>query len=172
FGCRRRGCRGGGVVRRLTTRCRGGQHGIPAYFSRRTPMTRRSGGARRSSRASTRRRGGGGSPRFTVVRIVLVLVLVIAGVKLVWIQGFASDELAGYAEQQRSKVIPVNAPRGTIVARDGQKLAVSTEKRALMVSLQAMRQAISEETSKHPDRSEERRVGQECTTQGRPWQGR
>jgi len=118
-------------------------------------MTRRSGRTRRGGRAPIGRRGSGGSPRFTAVRIALVMVLVVAAGKLVWIQGFASEQLASYAEQQRSKVIPVNAPRGTIYARDGQKLAVSTEKRALMVSLQAMRRAITEETSKHPDTAED-----------------
>src|SRR5699024_7654196 len=61
-----------------------------------------------------------------------------------------SDEVVAAAGQQRSKVIPVNAPRGTIVARDGQKLAVSTEKRALMVSLRAMRDTTREQLAKQP----------------------
>lgn len=118
-------------------------------------MARRSSRTRSGVRASAGRRGAGGSPRFTAVRIVLVLVLVAAGVKLVWIQGFASDELASHAEQQRSKIISVNAPRGTILARDGKKLAASTEKRALMVSLQGMRKDSREEAAKHPNSSDD-----------------
>ena len=118
-------------------------------------MAQRSGGDRRSYQVTS---SGGpragrlrGRSRFSLVRVLLVLVLVAAGLKLAYIQGFAAEQLASYAEQQRTKVVPINAPRGAIMDRDGTKLAFSVEKRALMVSLQAMRKNWREFTLKHPE---------------------
>lgn len=117
-------------------------------------MPQRPRTTRRAFRTTTGGAGTGGRSRFTVVRILLVLVLAAAGLKLVYIQGFAAEKLAGYAEQQRTKVIPISSPRGAITDRDGRKLAFSVEKRALMVSLQAMHKSWREYTAKHPKSSE------------------
>lgn len=117
-------------------------------------MAQRPRTARRAVRTTTGRRGREGRSRFTVVRILLVLVLAAAGLKLVYIQGFAAEKLAGYAEQQRTKVIPISSPRGAITDRDGRKLAFSVEKRALMVSLQAMHRSWREHEAKHPESPE------------------
>lgn len=115
-------------------------------------QVRRNRQGRRASSPTGRRAGIlRGRSRFSVVRVLLVLVLTTACLKLVYIQGFAADQLASYAEQQRTKVVPINAPRGTIFDRDGRRLAFSVEKRALMVSLQAMRRDWREFARKHPE---------------------
>lgn len=118
-------------------------------------MAGRAGGARRTY--STRARRGNAAAgtgqhgsRFTVVRVILVMVLAVAGLKLAYVQGFAAQDLAAAAEQQRTTTIHMPAPRGDIVDREGTKLAFSIETRTLQVSLEMMRKNWAEYARTHP----------------------
>ena len=91
-----------------------------------------------------------GKGRYVGVRVVLVAVLVLAGLKLVQVQGFQAAALSAKAESQRSTSIPIPAKRGSIVDRNNVKLAFTVETRALSVNLRAMRKAWDEVAAKNP----------------------
>ncbi|GAA3825611.1 peptidoglycan D,D-transpeptidase FtsI family protein [Amycolatopsis tucumanensis] len=91
-----------------------------------------------------------GKGRYVGVRIALVAVLVLAGLKLVQVQGFQAAALSAKAESQRSTTIPIPAKRGSIVDRNNVKLAFTVETRALSVNLRAMRKAWDEVAAKNP----------------------
>jgi len=101
-------------------------------------------------KAAAKRGNGGTRSRFSVVRILLVAVMVIAGLKLVQVQVFEAGDLSAAAERQRTKTVDIPAPRGAIMDRDGAKLAFSVETRALSVSLKAMRKSWDEFKVKNP----------------------
>ncbi|HEX4224854.1 MAG TPA: cell division protein FtsI, partial [Pseudonocardiaceae bacterium] len=67
--------------------------------------------------------GGNAKPRIMVSRLLLVVVLTVAGLRLVYIQGIQAPTLSAQAQQQRTSNIPTPAQRGTITDRDGVKLA-------------------------------------------------
>jgi len=89
-------------------------------------------------KAAAKRGNGGTRSRFSVVRILLVAVMVVAGLKLVQVQVFEAGALSAAAERQRSITVDIPAPRGSILDRNAAKLAFSVETRALSVSLKAM----------------------------------
>lgn len=78
----------------------------------------------------TRSRTGGGR-RLALGRLVLILALVAAGLKLVVVQGLQAAELSAQAARQRTTVQTLPAQRGTITDRNGTPLAFSVEARAL-----------------------------------------
>ena len=104
----------------------------PRETSRRTggrPAPRPSGrpaprGGRRSRTASPGLRLHGG------LIAVLVMLTLIAG-RLVWLQGFQASAYAAQAVQQRTSTITLTAPRGQILDRDGEALALSVDARAV-----------------------------------------
>jgi len=63
----------------------------------------------------------------------MVAVLIIAGVRLVQVQGVQADELSARAEQQRATLTVQQALRGQIVDRNGTQLAFSVETRSLSI---------------------------------------
>ncbi|MGH3669422.1 MAG: peptidoglycan D,D-transpeptidase FtsI family protein, partial [Pseudonocardiaceae bacterium] len=92
--------------------------------------------AARASRVARRRRsrrspstGMGG--RLGLGRVVLVLALVAAGLKLVAVQGVQAAELSAQAAQQRTTVQTLPAQRGSITDRNGTPLAFSVAADAL-----------------------------------------
>nr|WP_243871716.1 penicillin-binding protein 2 [Amycolatopsis viridis] len=91
-----------------------------------------------------------GKGRYVGVRVALVAVLVLAGLKLVQVQGFQAASLSAKAESQRSTAIPIPAKRGSIVDRNNVKLAFTVETRALSVNLRAMHKAWDEVAAKNP----------------------
>jgi cell division protein FtsI (penicillin-binding protein 3) len=99
--------------------------------------------AARPSRGSTRN-------RFTLVRVILVAALCVAGLKLVQVQGFEARALSAKAERQRTTTIDIPARRGSIVDRNGAKLAFSVETRTLTVNLRLMRNTWTEYAQKNP----------------------
>ncbi|MEA5363666.1 penicillin-binding protein 2 [Amycolatopsis sp., V23-08] len=116
---------------------------------------RAAGSARRTYAAGTRsaaaRRGNGGHrSRFSAVRLILVAVLLVAGVKLVQVQWFDAGELSLAAEKQRTQTIDIPAQRGSIVDRNGAKLAFSVEVRTLSVNLKAFRKNMADLAAKAP----------------------
>ncbi|GAA0230407.1 penicillin-binding protein 2 [Saccharothrix mutabilis subsp. mutabilis] len=84
-----------------------------------------------SVRAPKRRRGGNSRVRIAVGRLLLVGALVLAGLKLVQVQGFQAEALSKQAEEQRATQIDVPAARGSITDRNGNQLAFSVEARQL-----------------------------------------
>lgn len=116
---------------------------------------RSAGSARRTYAAGTRRaaarRGNGGHPsRFTGVRILLIVVMVLAGLKLVQVQWFEAGALSEAAERQRTSVIETPAQRGSISDRNGTKIAFSIEVRTLAVSLSWLHKTMDEYAAKNP----------------------
>lgn len=116
---------------------------------------RTTGSARRTYAAGTRsaaaRRGNGGHRgRFSAVRLILVAVLLVAGVKLVQVQWFDAAALSAAAERQRTQTIDIPAQRGSIVDRNGAKLAFSVEVRSLSVNLKALHKSMDDFATKNP----------------------
>ncbi|WAL63667.1 penicillin-binding protein 2 [Amycolatopsis cynarae] len=110
---------------------------------------------RRAYRARVRKVAGRpsvatGKGRYVAVRVVLVAVLVIAGLRLVFVQGFQAEELSAKAESQRTTTITVPAQRGSILDRNGVELAFSVETRALSVNPRQMRRTWEEYAQRNP----------------------
>lgn len=110
---------------------------------------------RRTYSAGTRRavakRGNGGTrSRFSAVRVILVAAMVVAGMKLVQVQVFEAGSLSAAAENQRTLTIDIPAQRGSIVDRNGVKLAFSVETRTLSVNLKLMHKTWDEFAQKNP----------------------
>ncbi|WP_284744011.1 peptidoglycan D,D-transpeptidase FtsI family protein [Amycolatopsis sp. RTGN1] len=123
--------------------------------SRGQSRARTTGSARRTYAAGTRsaaaRRGNGGNRgRFSAVRLILVAVLLVAGVKLVQVQWFEAGALSAAAERQRTQTIDIPAQRGSIVDRNGAKLAFSVEVRSLSVNLKALHKNMDDFAAKNP----------------------
>jgi cell division protein FtsI (penicillin-binding protein 3) len=91
-----------------------------------------------------------GKGRYVAVRVVLVGALVVAGLRLVQVQGFEAEALSAKAESQRTTTITIPAQRGSIVDRNGVKLAFSVETRALSVNLKIMRKNWAEYAQQNP----------------------
>ncbi|HVV10389.1 penicillin-binding protein 2 [Amycolatopsis sp.] len=91
-----------------------------------------------------------GKGRYVAVRVILVAVLVVAGLRLVQVQGFQAEALSAKAESQRTTTITIPAQRGAIVDRNGVQLAFSVETRALSVNLKLMRRSWADYAVKHP----------------------
>ncbi|MFI5588619.1 peptidoglycan D,D-transpeptidase FtsI family protein [Amycolatopsis sp. NPDC051758] len=126
-----------------------------ASSSRGQVRARSAGSARRTYAAGTRsaaaRRGNGGHrSRFSAVRLILVAILLVAGVKLVQVQWFEAGALSAAAERQRTQTIDIPAQRGSIVDRNGAKLAFSVEVRSLSVNLKAFRKSMEDFATKNP----------------------
>ncbi|MEU4803315.1 penicillin-binding protein 2 [Actinosynnema sp. NPDC023587] len=87
-----------------------------------------------------RRRGGNARVRMAVGRLLLVGALVMAGLKLVQVQGFQAEALSAQAEKQRATFIDIPAARGSITDRNGNQLAFSIEASALYAVPQMTRE--------------------------------
>jgi cell division protein FtsI (penicillin-binding protein 3) len=106
------------------------------------PPRPRSAGASRSSapprRPATRRRPATGAraypARLKFGRIVLVLALGVATLKLVIVQTVQAGDLAAASERQSMTNVALPAKRGQITDRDGNPLAFSAEARALVTN--------------------------------------
>lgn len=87
----------------------------------------------RRSRLARQRPGSSASlhGRLRLGRMILVLALVVAGLKLVVVQGFQASTLAAQAANQRTTVQTLPAQRGTITDRNGTPLAFSVAAQAL-----------------------------------------
>ena len=69
--------------------------------------------------------------RLRLGRVILVLALVTAGLKLVVVQGLQASALSTQAASQRTEVQTLPAQRGTITDRNGTPLAFSVTAQAL-----------------------------------------
>jgi cell division protein FtsI (penicillin-binding protein 3) len=105
------------------------------------PRTRPAGAARSSPSAPRRARGARKGPRtadprrrIRIARILLVVALVAATVKLVVVQGPQAGALQAHSARQRTTEIALPAERGAILDRSGARLAFSVEARALVTN--------------------------------------
>jgi cell division protein FtsI (penicillin-binding protein 3) len=97
------------------------------------------------------RTGGNSKLRIAVGRILLIGALLIAGVKLVQVQGIQADELSLQAQKQRTTRQNIPAERGSILDRNGNQLAFSIEVRALYILPQRARKTWDEARAKDPE---------------------
>jgi cell division protein FtsI (penicillin-binding protein 3) len=112
------------------------------------PVRRRPPAVRRARRTATRTHRA----RILIGRLLMVLALLVAGGRLVQVQGFEATALSSRAEQQRSTTKDIPAERGSILDRNGTPLAFSQETRALGVLPRAMKKTWTEEAQKDPSR--------------------
>jgi cell division protein FtsI (penicillin-binding protein 3) len=82
--------------------------------------------------------------RVRLVRVVLVVVLAAAGLRLVQVQFLEAEALSGSAARQRTQQVRVPPVRGDILDRTGGKLAFSVTTKALSWSPKAMRAQYAE----------------------------
>lgn len=118
----------------------------------------RAGGNRRTYSARIRRGGvleRSNRSRFVSGRIVLAILLVVAGMKLVHIQTFEAEALSDRAERQRTTPIDIPAQRGAILDRNGAELAFSLETRTLWANLRQMRKTWDGPDRKNPSSDED-----------------
>jgi cell division protein FtsI (penicillin-binding protein 3) len=97
-----------------------------------------------------KRRGANARVRLTVGRLLLVGALLLAGIKLVQVQGFEAEALSLKAEQQRATPIRIPAERGAILDRNGNQLAFSIAAKALYAVPKLMRKNWAEAQAKDP----------------------
>jgi len=97
-----------------------------------------------------KRRGANARVRLTVGRLLLVSALLLAGIKLVQVQGFEAEALSLKAEQQRATPIRIPAERGAILDRNGNQLAFSIAAKQLYVVPQLMRKNWADALAKDP----------------------
>jgi cell division protein FtsI (penicillin-binding protein 3) len=88
--------------------------------------------------------------RVVAVRFLLVAALVIAGLRLIQVQGLEAEALAARAEKQRAERIDIPATRGSIMDRNGVKLAFSVESRVLAFQPKRQRDEIDKYNLEHP----------------------
>ncbi len=119
----------------------GGPARRPAPQVRRpAPATRRPPAPR--PRPKRRKRvpfGANSKPRLMIGRIVMIVALVLAAVKLIDVQGLQATELASKAQQQSLTPMTIPAQRGIITDRDGTDLAFNVDIRALTAQPRTMR---------------------------------
>ncbi|GAA2553563.1 peptidoglycan D,D-transpeptidase FtsI family protein [Pseudonocardia hydrocarbonoxydans] len=85
--------------------------------------------------------------RFKVGRIVLVVALALATLKLVTVQTLQAAELKAAAERQRTVELVVPAERGAILDRAGSPLAFSVEARALVANPRTLARTLGDGTA-------------------------
>ncbi|SEQ52848.1 cell division protein FtsI (penicillin-binding protein 3) [Lentzea xinjiangensis] len=90
--------------------------------------------------------------RIAVGRILLIGALLIAGVKLVQVQGIQAEELSAQAQKQRTTRQNIPAERGSILDRNGNQLAFSIEVRALYILPQRARKTWDDARAKDPEK--------------------
>ncbi len=97
------------------------------------PRGGRSGDGRPATRSGRVQTAASTDRRFTWMRSAFVVILVIALVKLLWVQTIGGTELAARAESQRQVHQVLPATRGAIVDLNGDPIAFTREARDLSI---------------------------------------
>ncbi|WP_308125320.1 peptidoglycan D,D-transpeptidase FtsI family protein [Rhodococcoides corynebacterioides] len=104
------------------------------------------------------RRGGARTEtfdfRFRYGRFAMFLILGIATVQLLWIQGIDAPALSAQSASQRTTTIVDPATRGSITDRDGKPIAFTMEAKALTFQPQRVRVELEEAKAKDPSAPE------------------
>ncbi|MBE9374266.1 penicillin-binding protein 2 [Saccharopolyspora sp. HNM0983] len=114
-----------------------------------------------SRRRGARTDAAGSNRRLLVGRVVLVMCLIVAGAKLVHVQGFEASALSGQSEKQRVSRDTVPAERGSVVDRAGNALAFSTEARQLYANPRMLTEELAEARAEDPSKPEPDRYKRE-----------
>jgi cell division protein FtsI (penicillin-binding protein 3) len=95
------------------------------------PAGRRAAGP--GARPGGPRRVALGRPRLRLQSglLAVLIMLSLIGGRLVWLQGFHAEAYASQATEQRLSTVKLAAPRGSILDRNGQVLALSVDARAV-----------------------------------------
>ncbi len=96
-----------------------------------------------------------GKNRYFILCCIVALLLVGIAAQLFRLQVLLADKLSRQAAQQMTADITQNNPRGRIVDRDGEELAVSIMTSSLYVDPQEMREAAGRQRQ-HPERDFQR----------------
>ncbi|GAA4829866.1 peptidoglycan D,D-transpeptidase FtsI family protein [Saccharopolyspora rosea] len=107
-------------------------------------------GTRLVGRRTARTDVAGSDRRLGIVRLLMVITLVIAGGKLVWVQGVRASALSAESEKQRITKDSIPAERGSFLDRDGNVLAFSTEARQLYANPRMLTDEQNKEHAKDP----------------------
>ena len=108
----------------------------PPPSARQPPPPVRKPPPRRRKRVSI---GSNPKPRIAIGRILMITALVLAGMKLIDIQGLQANDLSAKAQQQSLTFLRIPAQRGSITDRDGTALAFNVDIRALTADPHLMR---------------------------------
>ncbi|WP_308126410.1 peptidoglycan D,D-transpeptidase FtsI family protein [Rhodococcoides corynebacterioides] len=104
------------------------------------------------------RRGGSRTEtfdfRFRYGRFAMFLVLGVATVQLLWIQGVDAPALSAESAGQRTTTVVDPATRGSITDRDGKPIAFTMEAKALTFQPQRVRVELEEAKAKDPSAPE------------------
>src|SRR3979490_1122853 len=87
----------------------------PPPSARQPPPPVRKPPARRRKRVTI---GSNPKPRIAIGRILMIVALVLAGMKLIDIQGLQANDLSAKAQQQSLTYLTIPAQRGTITDRN------------------------------------------------------
>ncbi|HKP45792.1 MAG TPA: hypothetical protein VJT50_04270, partial [Pyrinomonadaceae bacterium] len=77
--------------------------------------------------------------RIWLIQIVVVLVLMLLGVRLYYVQLVRGQYYGEIAQNQRIRLLPIPAPRGVIFDRDGQPLVDSRPTYNVILSREDLR---------------------------------
>ena len=78
--------------------------------------------------------------RMLVIQIVAFVLLALLGVRLYFLQIVQGDYWSGRAENQRVRLIPIPAPRGAILDRNGKILVDSRPTYNVVLSNEPLKQ--------------------------------
>ncbi|MFC7340670.1 peptidoglycan D,D-transpeptidase FtsI family protein [Saccharopolyspora griseoalba] len=92
----------------------------------------------------------GSNRRLLIGRLLMVIALLVAGTKLVQVQGVQANALSAKAEQQRITKDVIPADRGSIMDRNENVLAFSSEARQLYATPRRMTRTLEEAHAKDP----------------------
>ncbi|HEX4721035.1 MAG TPA: hypothetical protein VH333_00875, partial [Pseudonocardiaceae bacterium] len=116
----------------------------PPRSARQPPPAARQAPPQRRAAPKPRRRkrvsvGANPKPRIAIGRILMIAALVLAGIKLIDVQGLQANQLSAIAEKESLTYLRIPAQRGTISDRDGTELAFNVAIRALTAQPKRMR---------------------------------
>ncbi|MDI2028364.1 penicillin-binding protein 2 [Saccharopolyspora sp. TS4A08] len=94
----------------------------------------------------------GSNRRLLVGRLLMVIALLVTGAKLVQVQGVEAGALSSQAEKQRITKDAIPADRGSIVDRNTNVLAFSSEARQLYANPRQLTKAFDEQHAKDPSK--------------------
>ncbi|RRO16092.1 penicillin-binding protein 2 [Saccharopolyspora rhizosphaerae] len=94
----------------------------------------------------------GSNRRLLVGRLLMVIALLLTGAKLVQVQGVQAGELSSEGEKQRITKDAIPAERGSIVDRNSNVLAFSSEARQLYANPRQLTEDFDEQHAKDPSK--------------------
>ena len=110
----------------------------------------RSSAPRTAGRAPRRPRPARPALRLSGGLVVLLFMLSLIAGRLVWLQGFQAQAYAAQAVKQRTSTMTLTAPRGRILDRSGEALALSVDARAIYGEPRTISRADCRPTSERP----------------------